>query len=276
MMPPPLVSVCIPTYRGEAHIVETIQSVLNQTLSDFELVVIDDSSPDGTAAAVQTFTDPRIRFLCNPSNLGPEGNWNRCLAEARGQYFKLLPHDDLLHPTCLQEQVAVLEADCAQAIALVFCGRTMIDNASKKLMVRKYPGHHGGRVASSTVFRQCLRQGTNLLGEPAGILMRTALAQQIGSFSAEFPYVTDLEYWFRLLLHGDAWGIDETLASFRISRGQWSVVIGGGQCRDFTRFAAHAAGRPEYGVGPYDVLVAHVMARLNNMLRLIYYRFALD
>lgn len=97
----PLVSVFIPTYRGEATIGAAIESVLTQTLSDFELVVIDDGSPDSTQAIVAQYHDPRLRYVRNECNLGPQGNWNCCLAEARGKYFKLLPHDDLLYLECL-------------------------------------------------------------------------------------------------------------------------------------------------------------------------------
>ncbi|MCK7579239.1 MAG: AAC(3) family N-acetyltransferase [Chromatiales bacterium] len=85
----PLISVCIPTYRGAAHLPAAIDSVLEQTLSDFELVIIDDNSPDQTAEIVSAYSDSRIRYLRKSVNLGPEGNWNRCLAEARGTYFKL-------------------------------------------------------------------------------------------------------------------------------------------------------------------------------------------
>jgi hypothetical protein len=102
------------------------------------------------------------------------------------------------------------------------------------------------------------------------------LAEQVGRFSAGFPYVTDLEYWFRLLSHGDAWYLDDALASFRISRNQWSVVIGRGQSGDFSRFTTRAAGQAEYGISALDLALGHGMARINNLLRLLYYRFVLE
>jgi len=97
----PIVSVCIPTYKGAATIGAAIESVLGQSFASFELIVIDDGSPDATRLIVESFADPRITYLRNDHNLGPEDNWNRCLEVARGKYFKLLPHDDLLHPQCL-------------------------------------------------------------------------------------------------------------------------------------------------------------------------------
>src|SRR6185436_1837830 len=90
----PVVSVGVPTYRGAAFVGQAIESVLNQTFRDFELIIVDDASLDETASIIGRYHDPRIRFFRNPHNLGPEGNWNRCLDEATGRYFKLLPQDD--------------------------------------------------------------------------------------------------------------------------------------------------------------------------------------
>jgi glycosyltransferase involved in cell wall biosynthesis len=132
----PIISVCIPTYRGAGHLAATIESVLAQTVGDFELIIVDDNSPDETGAIVDRYGDSRIRYLRNPTNLGPEGNWNRCLEEARGRYFKLLPQDDLLAQECLARQVEVFERDTAQRIALVFGAREVVGTNGKKLLRR--------------------------------------------------------------------------------------------------------------------------------------------
>lgn len=142
----PVVSVCIPTYMGANFIGTAIESVLNQTFSNFELIIIDDNSTDATENIIGKYKDSRIRFLRNNLTLGPEGNWNRCLSEARGRYFKLLPQDDLIVSNCLESQVAVLEADTEESIALVFCARTIIDSLGNTIMVRNYPQHQIGRA----------------------------------------------------------------------------------------------------------------------------------
>ena len=125
-MPNPLVSVCIPTYRGAAFLAATIDSVLHQSYPHFEVWILDDNSPDNTQEVVSRYADPRINYIRNTKNLGPEGNWNRCLELAQGKYFKLLPHDDLLASDCLEAQVAVLEEDSAGEIALVFGSRQIL------------------------------------------------------------------------------------------------------------------------------------------------------
>jgi glycosyltransferase involved in cell wall biosynthesis len=272
----PTVSVCIPSYRGATHVAATIESVLAQTFSDFELLIVDDDSPDETALVVGRYRDPRIRFLRNERNLGPEGNWNRCLALAGGRYFKLLPQDDLLAPGCLARQVNVLETDQAHRLALVFCARTIIDGNTRAIMSRGYSGRRGGVISGRSLIRRCLRRGTNLIGEPASVLFRTALARRIGRFDASLGYVVDLDYWFRLLLEGDAYYIAEKLASFRVSSGSWSVALGRRQSEEFQDFIAKIAANPVFGVSAIDVAAGKLMARLNTMLRLLLYRVVLD
>lgn len=272
----PTVSVCIPTYRGATHIGAAIESVLAQSYTDFELIVIDDNSPDDTAAIVQGYSDPRIRFLQNPGNLGPQGNWNRCLNEASGKYFKLLPQDDLLAPDCLAKQVAILDQDDAQRIALVYCARTIVDAQNRPLMVRGYSGGRTGIISAQNLIRHCLRRGTNLIGEPGSVLFRRQLANSVGLFDASIPYVLDLDYWFRLLLKGDSYYLPEALASFRVSRGSWSVAIGSKQSIDYRRFIGKIARDPDFSVRRIDILMGSIMAELNNYMRLVFYRFILN
>lgn len=272
VIPQPRVSVCIPTYKGAATIGPAIASVLAQSFADFELLVIDDGSPDNTLAVVNGFQDSRIRCLRNVENLGPEGNWNRCLTEARGQYFKLLPHDDLLHPDCLARQVSVLDADSGSQIALVFSARDVLDASGHKVAQRGYPGTNRGRLAAADVRRQCVRRGTNLLGEPGAVMFRLPLANRIGAFDAREPYVIDLDYWLRLLAHGDAYYLPEPLASFRVSRNQWSVVLGQQQSADFLRCVArHSPGWAEQP-GLVDRVLGRITPSLNNLARRIFYR----
>lgn len=269
----PTVSVCIPTYRGAAHIGATIDSVLAQTFADFELVIVDDNSPDDTFAIASRCADPRVRCLRNPRNLGPEGNWNRCLAETKGRYVKLLPQDDLLAPGCLQRQVAVLESDARHEIAIVFCARTIVDAESRPVVVRRPFGRRDRRLSAATIFRRCLRRGTNAIGEPGAVLFRRALADAVGPFDATFGYVVDLDYWLRLLAHGDGYYLSDTLASFRVSRGAWSVAIGRSQAEQFSGLAAKMAQRPYLTPGPLDLSIGRLAARANNLARLMMYRF---
>lgn len=268
----PAISVCIPTYNGGEPLRAAIQSVLAQTWRDFELVVIDDGSTDATPAIVAGFEDPRVRYLRNPRNLGPQGNWNRCLAEARGRYFKLLPHDDVLHPECLERQLRVLEADADERLALVFSGREVIGPDGRVLTRRGYPGASEGVIAAKDVIAGCVRRGTNLLGEPGALLMRKSLVDRVGLFDGTNPYVIDLDYWFRLLAHGDAYYCDAALASFRVWPQSWSVEIGANQGREFRQFIARVAPVVRASTSWLDRALGQLTPGINNLARLAFYR----
>lgn len=271
----PLVSVCIPTYNGAQTLGAAIDSVLAQTLTAFELVVIDDQSPDGTRELVASYADARIRYLRNDTNLGPEGNWNRCLLEARGTYFKLLPHDDVLHPACLQRQVGAFCADHEQGISLVFSAREVLGPEGQLLTRRGYPGAREGRLQAREVMGACVRRGTNLLGEPGAVLIRKSLTNKVGLFDATFPYVIDLDYWFRLLRYGDAYYCQDALAGFRVSGTQWSVAIGSRQSQDFRGFIERVKAQGALSATALDRGLGFFTPALNNVARLLFYRFYL-
>ncbi len=271
----PRVSVCIPTYCGSRTIGAAIESVLAQSLEDFELIVIDDGSPDETRAVVERFSDPRLTYLRNAQNLGPQGNWNRCLRSARGWYFKLLPHDDLLHSSCLERQVGVLDADLDERIALVFSARNVLAPDGQVLTRRSFPKGHEGPIANAVVLGACVRHGTNLLGEPGAVLFRKSLADKVGAFDATNPYVIDLDYWIRLLEHGDAYFCAETLASFRVSASSWSVAIGSDQSSDFRNLIIRIAADRKLPITGFDRFCGQFTPALNNIARLLFYRLYL-
>ena len=99
----PLVSVCIPAYNNAAYIKETIDSVLNQTYSNLELIICDDKSKDDTVQVIESIHDDRMKLYKNEKNLGMSGNWNHCLSKCRGEFIKLICADDILAKNCLEK-----------------------------------------------------------------------------------------------------------------------------------------------------------------------------
>lgn len=269
----PLVSICIPTYLGAVFLPATINSVLNQSYSNFEIWILDDNSPDDTQLIVSRYTDPRIRYLRNANNLGPEGNWNRCLELAQGKYFKLLPHDDLLEPDCLQEQVSLLEIDTTNEIALVFGSRGIIDLQGRTFITRGLPRTKPGRISGLELIRRCVRSGANLIGEPGNALFRREIVDKVGTYDASYPYLVDLDFWFRILLYGDAYYSAKRTSSFRVSQGSWSVTIGNKQFRDFKSFVDKFFADPRFEISKTDRLLGFIMAYLNTMCRALIYYF---
>ncbi len=272
---PPLVSVCIPVYNGACFIGQAIQSVLGQSFADFELVVVDNASTDGTPEVVQGHGDPRLRLLRNAANLGAEANWNRCLEEARGQLIKLLPADDLLYPECLARQVAVFAQTPpgGRPLALAYGGRDIVDEEGRQIMALRYRG--AGRIAGGELIRRNLLSGASLVGPPGAVLFSAAAARAAGRFDARHPFVIDLDYWCRLLLHGDGYAIPETLCAFRLSRGSWTVTLGRQRSRDYVAWVDGLRRQPEFAVTPMVAAIARQRARLNGWLRTLVIRLAL-
>lgn len=272
---PPKVSVAIPVYNGEPYLAEAIESVLAQSHADFELVICDNASTDRTVEIARSFADPRIRILQNQRNLGFGPNWNRCLDEVRGGYIKILPHDDLLHPRCLAEQVGILDGDAAQTIALVFCARHVIGPSGKVIMTR-------GLRRSKSLFsgldmaRQTARKGTNPIGEPGAVLFRASAAKAAGHFNESRPFVIDIDYWLRLLKFGDAACLPEALASFRVSPNSHSVKIARHQASDYSAFLDDLKRTNLYPLSRTDLRIGRLAALVNGFGRAFFYRIATE
>ncbi|BAN36777.1 hypothetical protein SCD_n02978 [Sulfuricella denitrificans skB26] len=109
----PLVSIVLPTYKRAHVLPSAIQSVLNQTYTNLELIIVDDNSPDDTRAVVATFNDPRIRYVRNEPNLKLPRALNRGFSLARGEYLTWTSDDNLYDKNAIQRMVEVLQGgDC--------------------------------------------------------------------------------------------------------------------------------------------------------------------
>lgn len=241
-MPSPRVSICIPVYNTARFIGDAVRSALDQTYQDLELVIVDNASTDSTPEILAAFDDPRIRRFRNEQNIGAQGNFNRAVSFARGEYLKVLCADDLLYPTCLERQVAVFDADADEAIAVVGCARDIIDERGKRWLRRGFPSG-GGRIAGATAIRMTVRSGTNIFGEPAAILVRTKAVKAAGAFDSRFGFCLDLDLWCRLLAAGDLYMLDEALCGFRISNQSWSAALAARQRQEFSEFIAELSRR---------------------------------
>lgn len=264
----PRVSVCVPVYNGEAFIADTLRSILTQTYGEFELLVTDNRSTDGTVAIVRSFADPRVRLVINETNLGAVGNFNRALAEARGGRVKIVCADDLLGPTCLAEQMAALDAE--PGAVLVCSARRIVDHRGRAWMVRRFPGRTG-RVEGREAITRAIRTGTNAFGEPVAVLLDRDAAIRAGGFDAGWKYCVDIDFWCRLLAHGDAVIQNAALCSFRVSPASWSTALGAAQADEFERFVKGAKERFPGVEDPRVVALAIRRARRLEKLRRLFY-----
>lgn len=256
---------------GAAFIGETIQSVLDQSLANFEIIVVDDCSTDETKDEVLRFDDQRIRYYRNELNLGPEGNWNRCRELINGKYYKLLPHDDLLLPECLHDQVSVLEQDIEENLALVFSSKRVITDSGKKLLDRHPLGSKDLAVSAKDLIRKCIRSGSNVIGEPGSGLVRSSVLERVGKYDISFPYVIDLDFWFRVLEHGDAMYLAKVATCFRVSDQAWTAKIGKRQYSDYINLVDRYFREPLWGISKHDRLLGIARCYMMTLARRVVY-----
>jgi glycosyltransferase involved in cell wall biosynthesis len=215
VLPIPSVSVCLPVYNGERFLAETLRSVLDQSYRDFELVVLDNGSTDQSGHIARSFGDPRIRIERNRETLPQADNWNRIVELARGPLVKVVCADDLLHPRCLELQVAPMDSD--PGLAVVAARRHMIDEQSRVIVPRRGLKGLVGVHTGVEVARRVVRSGANPIGESNNVLFRRDDFFTVGGWKTDRPNVMDIDLWLRLLQLGDFLGLPETLAAFRIA-----------------------------------------------------------
>lgn len=266
----PLVSVCIPLYNAGAFIAATIDSVLRQTYPNWELIIADDMSTDGSWEIVVAYRDPRIRCFRNPQRLGAEGNWNGVVSAAKGEYVKLLCHDDVLAPECLERQVAAFQMDSSRRVSLVGCARHIIDKDGRITLTRRW-FRKDTRVEGRTAVRKTLRAGTNLMGEPSATLFRAEDFRRVGLFDGSWQYAIDLDYWVRLLGVGDCYYLADPLCSFRVSRQSWSSRLARYQNQQFREILFSAWRSGSYGVTMVDVVSGLIMCQIKGLLRRLWF-----
>jgi glycosyltransferase involved in cell wall biosynthesis len=183
----PLISVIVPVYNGALTIRETLESVLQQSCGDFELLVIDDGSIDETIAVVQSITDPRIH--CFPeSNAGVAVSRNRGIARAKGQYLAFLDADDLWTVDKLADQLRALEQNPLAAVA--YSWTDYIGETGQWLKAGGRPRWQG-QVYEQMLVRCFLENGSNPL------IRATALAT-IGGFNPAMVPGEDWDLYLRL------------------------------------------------------------------------------
>jgi glycosyltransferase involved in cell wall biosynthesis len=185
--PVPKVTVVIPVCNREKYVGEAIESILAQTFSDFELLVIDDGSTDRSREVVQSYHDPRIRLVCNETNLGVAKTRNRGIHLARGEYLAVLDSDDWAHPERLGKQVAFL--DSHPDYAAVGAWIAWMDGEGRSLRrVRRKPVLPD-EIAALRLFRQGI--------ENSASMARTVVLREYGH-QEQYNLSEDFDLWARI------------------------------------------------------------------------------
>lgn len=212
----PTISVGMPVYNGERFVAESIESVLAQTEGDFELIIADNASTDGTEAICREYAarDDRIRYIRNPSNIGAAGNYNLLLDRARAEFFRWSNADDLLEPHLHERCLGTLRAHPEAVLAY---GKTVfIDDHGET--IEPYEDRLGINDARPS---DRLRRYSSRVGLTNAIygLMRTAAVRHTHVFGDGTLPAADTAFMAELIMHGGFVEIPEPLFYRRMHEG---------------------------------------------------------
>jgi glycosyltransferase involved in cell wall biosynthesis len=230
------VSVIIPTYNGERFLRPAIEGIINQTFSNFELIVIDDGSTDATPKILAEFRDPRIAVITNERNLGIAAATNRGLAAARGELIALQDHDDISLPQRLQTQLDFLTTN--PDIALVASAVTIIDeegNLGKYVLAPSAPQTPAPPAVDDPEGDLEIKWGL-LFGcrlNHTSVMVRRSVILDIGGYreDSEFPLARDYDLFSRIALQHQLSNLRQPLVLWRRHSGSACISNQGQQSR---------------------------------------------
>lgn len=206
---PPKISVLMAVYNGSRYIAEAIDSVLNQTFTDFEFLIIEDGSTDNTLQILQDYAnrDSRIKLIQNEQNIGLTKSLNKGLSLAQGKYIARQDADDVSLPHRFEQQVAVFEQN--PAAVLVSCSLELIDATGKtvgKQLRQNCQLHH---IAWYLLFY-------NYLAGHSQVMFAKQPALELGGYCEQRRYSQDYELWCRLIQVGEVVILPDILLQHRM------------------------------------------------------------
>lgn len=210
----PLVSVVMPVYNGEAYVREAVDSILRQTLGDFELIIFDDGSTDRTPEILRDLAraDPRIRLLRHEVS-DVIGAVNRGCAEARGPYIARMDADDIAFPERLERQIGHL--DPRPGLAVLGAAMQYLGPDGPLPHLLRHPSEAGE-------VRMALQQRCSL-AHPT-VVIRRAVFAAAGGYRHAFVHAEDYDLWLRIAERHDLANLPEPLLYHRLHRGQVSFA----------------------------------------------------
>ena len=203
----------------------TIQSILNQTYQNLEILVVDNASTDNTSSLLGQVNDPRLVIRRNERLIDGHANWSKCVQLATGEYIAVFHSDDLYLPDMVEEQVRVLHDN--PSVGAVFTMANFINDRDEIIGESILPAKLRGKKVFHypEIFFTVLEHG-NFLTCPS-CMVRGKLYKELAPFDGRrFGTSADLDMWLRILEKGPIAVLDEKLMSYRISTTQGSYQFG--------------------------------------------------
>jgi glycosyltransferase involved in cell wall biosynthesis len=207
-MSTPRVSIVMAVYNGQAHLKEALDSLLDQTFTDFEVVLVNDGSTDDTHDIITSYTDSRIHLHDNPKNLGLIASLNTGLALAKGEYIARMDADDVALPARLERQVKFLDTHPHIGV----CGTWIKTLGAGREYIERFPVTHA-EITSRLLF-------TNALAHPT-VMFRAEIARNHHlTYSADYPHAEDYAFWVAWSKVTQLANLPEVLLRYRIHPNQ--------------------------------------------------------
>ena len=219
----PSISVIMPVYNGEKYLKESIESILNQTYSDFEFIIINDHSTDNTEQIIKSYKDARIRYLINESNLGVARSLNKGLALAQGNYIARMDADDISINTRFEKQISYLNNNLNIAVL-----GTGIMIFGQEIPEREYIFSATKEGAKADLFFN------NPLAHPTVMIRKSLLKNTL--YEPEYEGLEDYVLWWRIAQEYDIVSLPEPLLCYRKHKEQVTQSRSEDFCIRFRKF----------------------------------------
>lgn len=203
------VTIGIPTYnRADRFLRPAIECALAQTWENLEIIVSDNCSTDNTKEVVCSYDDPRLRYVRQETNIGPNNNFNYCVNNAAGNYFLLFHDDDAIDRDMVSSCMAVVGDN--PHVGLIRTGTRLIDDDGR--VIREIPNRAGG-MGYNEFFRAWM--GDHVTAYVCSTLFNTRMLREIGGFQSANGLYQDMIVVARLMARGGRADVEEVKASFR-------------------------------------------------------------
>jgi glycosyltransferase involved in cell wall biosynthesis len=249
----PKVSVIMPVYNGEKYLREAVESILMQSIEDFEFIIVDDSSTDKSPEILNGYLqrDHRIKMIRNIQNIGLTRSLNRAIKEAKGEYIARMDADDIAMKQRLEKQVEFMEVN--PDVLLLGTAYDEIDEYGNIGGTKIFP-------TSDRLLREVLIKYNPFFH--ASVIIRTSALKKAGLYNEDIPRAQDYELWFRLSGSGKIGNLSDRLMKRRYDRENISIMHENEQLKwaikirkDAIRNGLYSPRHYTYLIRPYIVLL---------------------
>ena len=236
----PAITVLMPVYNGAKYLNESIDSILNQTFSDFEFLIIDDESTDDSVKIIKSYDDPRIKLIVNKKNIGQSATLNKGLELARGKYIARMDQDDISMPERLKKQMEFMD-ECPN---IGVCG-SWIQHFGK------YDYLTPLELDDDSIKIKLLTNQN--LAHPAVMIRKSTLVKYQLNYDPTFTIAMDYDLWVRMFEYCSFANLPEPLLKYRTHKNQKSKISSGISYTEMMRVLALLLEKMDFRFNRYDL-----------------------